>query len=176
MGLQQLTGFTVPIKGRNADVYGWPVLQLGLTSGGIFVPLLVDPTGALVVDTSGGGTQSVAIGGPLGARAQSAAVATTPAIVGPTSEDVSIPSTEGGTQISPANANGRIVSIVNNGAFPLWIDYGGAAPVAETSPGDGTGRGIYVAPYGLWESPTPITTAVMGITTPGNTVSVRKTE
>ena len=62
MGAQQLTGFTVPIKGRNADVYGWPVLQLGLTSGGIFVPLLVDPTGALVVDPSGGsGTQNVAI-------------------------------------------------------------------------------------------------------------------
>jgi hypothetical protein len=125
---------------------------------------------------SGGGTQNIVIGGPLGARAQAAALATTPAIVAPASEDVSIPSTEGGTQISPANANGRTLSIVNNGAFPLWIDYGGTAPIAETTPGDGTGRGIYIAPYGYWESPSTITTAVKGITTSGNTVSVRKTE
>ena len=54
MGAQQLSGFTAKILGRNADVNPLPALQLGLTSGGIFVPLLVDPTGALVVDPSGG--------------------------------------------------------------------------------------------------------------------------
>lgn len=74
----QLGGFTVSINGRAVQVNYFPSLSLGLTSGGIFVPMLVDSTGALVVDTSGGagGGSNVAITSPLGAQTAAASVAT----------------------------------------------------------------------------------------------------
>jgi len=75
MGLSQLTGFTVQVKGRNADLNAWPVLMLGLTSGGIFVPLLVDSTGALLPPSGGG--YNVTVVGPLGPQTAAESVAVT---------------------------------------------------------------------------------------------------
>lgn len=78
MGAQQISGFTANVNGRKADVYAWPVLQLGLTAGGIFVPMLVDGSGSLVPSSAGG---NVTVVGPLGAQAPAASVAVVPAKV-----------------------------------------------------------------------------------------------
>lgn len=127
----------------------------------------------LALDNQGSGGGSVTIAGPLGPKAQSAAVATTPSIVGPASLDKSVTATV--STIYNANANGAIVSVSNNGLTPVWIDFGGVAPVADTATPTGIGRGIMLAPGGLWESPVPITTAVQAIAQSGQTCSVRVT-
>lgn len=58
----QLGGCTVAINSRRVQVNYFPSLSLGLTSGGIFVPMLVDSTGALVISSSGGGSDVTIVG------------------------------------------------------------------------------------------------------------------
>lgn len=130
---------------------------------------------ALVALGGGGGGGGGAITAPLGAQAKTASVATVAAFRSPASSDVSVAATAGGTQIVAANATGQLVSISNNGLTPIWIDYGGMNPVADTSTATGIGRGIMLASGGLWESPSPITTAVKGIAQAAQTCSVRAT-
>lgn len=48
----QLGGCTVAINGRRVQVNYFPSLSLGLTAGGIFVPMLVDSTGAQTVSSA----------------------------------------------------------------------------------------------------------------------------
>lgn len=122
-----------------------------------------------------GGATDVIVTGPLGPQTAAASVATVPAFRSPASSDVSVAATAGGTQIVAANATGQLVSISNNGLTPIWIDYGGTNPVADGATASGIGRGIMLASGGLWESPTPITTAVKGIAQSGQTCSVRAT-
>jgi hypothetical protein len=133
-----------------------------------------------VVET-GGGTQPVnlaQVGGAaiaLGAAPAAASLPVVPAIRTPVSSDVSVPATSGGTTLAAAASGGQFVTVSNNGLTPIWLDYGGTAPVADTAIATGIGRGIMLASGGLWESPTPITTAVKGIAQSGQTCSARVT-
>lgn len=55
MGLQQLGGLTVSLPSikRNADLFAWPILQLGMNAAGVFVPLKLNSDGTPATSTGG---------------------------------------------------------------------------------------------------------------------------
>lgn len=49
----KLSGIKTEVLGRNAEIYAWPMVMLGVTAGGKAVPVQVTSDGSLVV---GGGS------------------------------------------------------------------------------------------------------------------------
>lgn len=85
----------------------------------------------------------------------------------PTSAQVSVVDTVGGTSVSAALAGGHIVEVANNGTKTVYLRISGDPTVT---------LGVPLVPGAVYTTPRPITTAIKGITATGESALVTVTK